>query len=114
MRGKRKDRRAEVQDAGADGIVIKKAVPVKETKTFKPLRMLKRIVGHPDFGYQCMVILLSLTQESFKMDRRIDTMSSTIETLRNIAGVMTSATKSLKTAAEAPRQIRSMVKQGGS
>ena len=112
MRGKRKDRRAEVQEDGADGIVVK-AVPVKPTKTPKPLRMLKRIMGHPDFGYQCMVILLSLTQESFQMDRRIDSMSSTIEKLRSIAGVMTNATQSLKMAAEAPRQIRSMFKPGG-
>lgn len=113
MRGQRRNRRTEGEGAGGSGIKVAQAVPVKTGKTPAPLRMLKRIVGHPDFGYQCMVILLALTQDNFKMDRRIDTMTGTIDTLRNITGVMTNAMQSLKTAAEAPRQIRSLVKPGG-
>ncbi len=110
MRGQRKNTRRSVHitaDAGDDQ--VKLAEPVKKSKTGKPLRMLKRIVGHPDFGYQCMVIMLSLTQGNVPMERRIDTMTSSIETLRNIAGVLTNATQSLKAAAEAPKQIRRLV-----
>lgn len=113
MRGQRKDKhRAEQAPRSVeDGDAVKLAKPVSKNK---PLRMLKRIVSNPDFGYQCMVVLLSLTQNNVSMDRRIDTMTSSIDTLRNITGVLTNATQSLKTAAEAPRQIRRLVKPGGS
>lgn len=112
MHGQRKNKRWVEQEAGdtADDGEIKLAEPVKKGKAGKPLRMLRRIVGHPDFGYQCMVILLSLTQNNVPMDRRIDTMTSSIDTLRNITGILTNATQSLKAAAEAPRQIRRLVK----
>jgi hypothetical protein len=115
MRGQRKNKRGAKQplhDGGEDG--VKLAKPVKKSKTGKPLRMLRQIVSHPDFGYQCMVVLLSLTQNNISMDRRIDTMTSSINTLRNIAGVLTNATQSLKAAAEAPRQIRRLVNPNGS
>ncbi|MDT8900987.1 hypothetical protein [Anaeroselena agilis] len=112
MRGQRKDKRNRTvqppRDVEGDD-AVKLAKPVSKNK---PLRMLKRIVSNPDFGYQCMVVLLGLTQNNVSMDRRIDTMSSSIETLRNITGVLTNATQSLKTAAEAPRQIRRLVKPG--
>lgn len=114
MRGQRKNKnRAEQSPQDVEGgDAIKLAKPV--TKSSLPLRMLKRIVSNPDFGYQCMVVLLALTQNNVSMDRRIDTMTSSIDTLRNITGVLTNATQSLKTAAEAPRQIRRLVKPGGS
>lgn len=113
MRGQRKDkRRAEQSPRDTEGDdVVKLAKPVTKNK---PLRMLKRIVSNPDFSYQCMVVLLALTQNNVSMDRRIDTMTSSIDTLRNITGVLTNATQSLKAAAEAPRQIRQLVKPGGS
>jgi hypothetical protein len=116
MRGQRKNTRRSVNHTGdaAGGDQVKLAEPVKKSKAGMPLRMLKRIVGHPDFGYQCMVILLSLTQNNVPMDRRIDTMTSSIETLRNIAGVLTNATQSLKAAAEAPKQIRRLVNTNNS
>lgn len=111
MHGQRENKRR-VEQAADDG-EVKLAEPVKKSKAGKPLRMFKRIVGHPDFGYQCMVILLSLSQNNVPMDRRIDTMSSSIDTIRNITGILTNATQSLKTAAEAPRQIRRLVKPDG-
>ncbi len=112
MRGQRKDKhRAEQAPRDVEGGVVKLAKPVTKNG---PLRMLKRIASNPDFGYQCMVVLLSLTQNNVSMDRRIDTMTSSIDTLRNITGVLTNATQSLKTAAEAPRQIRRLVKPDGS
>ena len=112
MRSQRKDkRRAEQPSHGGGDGDVKLAKPVTKNS---PLRMFKRIVSNPDFGYQCMVVLLALTQNNVSMDRRIDTMTSSIDTLRNITGVLTSATQSLKTAAEAPRQIRRLVKPGGS
>jgi hypothetical protein len=115
MRGQRKNKhRAEQSTYDGEDDGVKLAEPVKKTKMGKPLRMLRQIVSHPDFGYQCMVVLLSLTQNNVSMDRRIDTMTSSIDTLRNIAGVLTNATQSLKSAAEAPRQIRRLVKPDGS
>lgn len=79
---------------------------------FKPLRTLKRFVQNPDFGYQFLVVLLTLTGDNFKMDRRIDNMSSSIETLRNITGVINNAMGSLKTAADAHRQVRRLIDPG--
>ncbi len=116
MHGQRRNKqwadKATVENA-ADG-EVKLAKPVKKNRGGKTFRMLRQIVGHPDFGYQCMVILMSLTQNNVPMERRIDTMTSSIDTIRNIAGILTNATQSLKTAAEAPRQIRRLVKPDGS
>ncbi len=115
MRGQRKHTRRAVHPTGEEGDdQVKLAEPVKKSKFGKPLRMLKRVVGHPDFGYQCMVILLSLTQNNVPMDRHIDTMTSSIETLRNVSGILTNATQSLKAAAEAPKQIRRLVNPNNS
>jgi hypothetical protein len=114
LRQRKHKRRAE-QTAGDEtgGVKVKLAEPVKETKTGKPLKMLRRIMNHPDFAYQCMVIFLSISQGNGSMERRIDTMNSSIETVRNITGVLNKATQSLKAAAEAPREIRRLVKPDG-
>jgi hypothetical protein len=114
MHGQRKNKQRTGQVADLTAGEAKLAEPVKKGRAGNPLRMLKRIVGHPDFGYQCMVILLSLTQNNIPMERRIDTMTNSIDTIRNITGILNNATQSLKAAAEAPRQIRRLVKPNDS
>jgi len=114
MHGQRKNKQRAGQATEGTVGEIKLAQPVIKGRAGKPFRMLKRIVDHPDFGYQCMVILLSLTQNNVPMERRIDTMTSSIDTIRNITGILNNATQSLKAAAEAPRQIRRLVKPDGS
>jgi len=111
MRGRRKAKRSAEETAGdkAGEIKIKLAKPVKTSPVKRPAKMLKRMITNPNFGYQCMVILLSLAQGNVQMDRHIDAMTSSVETLRNITGVINNAMQSLKTAAEAPKQIRSLI-----
>lgn len=109
MRGKRSRRRAD-RTAGPDE-EVKEAKPVNK-RTSRPLRVLRQVVSSPDFGYQAMVILLSLTQGSFPMERRLNTMSSSVDALRNMTGVIDNAMQSLKTAADAPKQIRQLIKPG--
>lgn len=40
------------------------------------------------------------------MDRRIDSMSSTVDKIRNITDVIENTMQSVKVASEAPKQIR--------
>ncbi len=109
MRGKRSKRRAD-REAGPDE-EVKEAKPVGK-RTNRPLRALRQVISSPDFGYQAVVILLSLAQGNFPMERRLNTMTSSVDALRNITGVIDNAMTSLKTAADAPRQIRQLIKPG--
>lgn len=115
MRGRHKAKRsakpAAAIDSDAQG--VKEAKPVGNIKTPGPIRMLKRIIADPNFGYQCMVILLTLTQDNMRMDRRIERMTSSVDTIRNVAGVVNNAMQSLKVAADAPNQIRKLVRPEG-
>ncbi len=94
---------------------VKVAEPVNPMSSFKPIkRLIRQVVSSPNFGYQFLAILMTLTADDFKMDRRIDTMSSSLDTLRNITNVVNNTMNSLKSAAEAPRQIRRLVNPGDS
>lgn len=89
---------------------VKVAEPVNPMSSFKPLkRLIRQVVSSPNFGPQLLAILMTLTADDFKMDRRIDNMSSSLDTLRNITNVVNNTMNSLKSAAEAPRQIRRLV-----
>jgi hypothetical protein len=56
-----------------------------------------------------MMVMLTMSSGNVRMDRKIDTMSATVETVRNITNLLTNTMQSLKTAAEAPQQIRRML-----
>ncbi len=71
-----------------------------------PAAMLRKIMDNPNLNIQLVVILLTLASENFSMDRRIDSMSSTVDKIRNVTDVITSTMQSVKVASEAPKQIR--------
>jgi len=86
---------------------IKVAKPVKPLN--KATRFIRNIVSNPNFSYQAMVILMTLTSDSIPMDRRIDVMSSNVDKVRNMSEMITGTMQSLKTAAETPKKIRRML-----
>lgn len=93
---------------------VKMARPVNSLASIKPMKLFRQVIGNPDLSYQIMVILLTLTSDNVKMDRRINTMTSSIDSLRSISEVLTTSVRSLQTAAEAPKQIRKLLKPGDS
>ncbi|HMM21180.1 MAG TPA: hypothetical protein PKA10_10605 [Selenomonadales bacterium] len=113
MRVKRRHRR--VADAAGPNKIkneekVKVAEPVNPMSSFKPLkRLIRQVVSSPNFSSQFLAILMTLTADDFNMNRRIDSMSSSLDTLRNITNVVNNTMNSLKSAAEAPRQIRRLV-----
>ncbi len=86
---------------------IKLAKPDKGFQT--PLRLIRNVMNNPNFSFQLMVIILTLTSENIKMDRRIDGMTSTVDRVRSIAEVINSTMNSVKVAAEAPKTIRRLL-----
>jgi len=117
MRARRKSRkRADQPEAGvsSDQEEVKQAKPVSPFSALRPMKLIRQVLNNPDIGYQAMVILIALTSDQVNMDRRINTMSSSIDSLRNITEVLNTSVRSLKTAAEAPRQIRKLINPGGS
>jgi hypothetical protein len=115
MSARRKKRKHE--DTPEDGVIgeqekVKVAKPVSPLAGIRPMKLIRQMLSNPDIGYQAMVVLLALTSDQVKMDRRINTMSSSIDSLRNITEVLNTSVRSLKTAAEAPRQIRKLINPG--
>lgn len=86
------------------------ALPVKSAQKNAnprgPAAMLRKIMENPNLNIQLVVILLTLASENFSMDRRIDSMSSTVDKIRNVTDVINSTMQSVKVATEAPKQIR--------
>lgn len=78
----------------------------KNAKSRGPAAFLRQIATNPNFNIQLMVIILSLASENISMDRRIDSMSSTVDKIRSITDVITNTMQSVKVASEAPKQIR--------
>jgi hypothetical protein len=85
---------------------VKVAEPVG--KAVNP-SLLRKIISNPEFPVQLMMVMLTMSSGHIPMDRKIDTMSSTVETVRNITNLLTNTMQSLKSAAEAPQQIRRML-----
>lgn len=110
MRFRRKNRKAvEKGEAPKEGGKVKVAKPVDTLASFKPMKLVRQVLNNPDLSYQVMVIILALTGDQVKMDRRINTMTSSIESIRGITEVLNTSVRSLKTAAEAPRHIRRLI-----
>ncbi|WP_434133037.1 hypothetical protein KIAC18_000742 [Sporomusa sphaeroides] len=78
----------------------------KKTGSRGPAAMLRKMMQNPNLNVQMVVILLTLASENFSMDRRIDSMSSTVDKIRNITDVIENTMQSVKVASEAPKQIR--------
>lgn len=81
----------------------------KEAKPVKPFKMIRQLMGNPNFNMQLMVILLSLTSDNIQMDRRIDGMTTTVEKVRNITELVNNGVQSMKVVAEVPKSIRRLL-----
>ncbi|HEY3423510.1 MAG TPA: hypothetical protein VGL27_01845 [Negativicutes bacterium] len=82
---------------------------VNPFQSIKPAQLFRQIVSNPNFGFQLMVILLTLTSGNIQMDRRIDGVTSTVDKIRSITEVVNSSMQSLKVASEAPKHIRRLL-----
>ena len=93
-------------EAKASGEEVKVAKPVEQSGI---PNFLRTIVNNPEFPVQLMMVILTMSTGHISMDRKIDTMSTTVETVRNITNLLTNTMQSLKTAAQTPQQIRRML-----
>lgn len=100
---KKPERMSEQNEANEES--IKEAKPVLPEK----MNLFRRIVNNPNFVFQMMVILLTLTSDNVRMDRRIDIMASKIDALRSITDVINSTMQSVRAASEAPKHIRKLL-----
>ena len=85
---------------------------VKKAKPAKLAKPMQQVLANPNLGYQAMVIIMALASDNVNMDRRINTMTSSLDNLRGITDVVNSSIRSLQTASEAPRQIRKLINPG--
>jgi hypothetical protein len=80
-----------------------------KNKGTNPMRFIRQIVKNPDFTYQALMIFMTLTSgDDMRMDQRIETVSTSVEKMRNATEVIGTTMKSLRAAAEAPRHIRKL------
>lgn len=95
---------------------VKQAKPAKPLNPLlaRPMQMVRQVLSNPNIGYQAMMIIMALASDNVNMDRRINTMSSSLDSLRGVTEVVNNSIRSLQTAAEAPRQIRKLIKPGNS
>jgi hypothetical protein len=93
---------------------VKQAKPANPVNPLlaRPMKLVRQVLENPNLGYQAMVIIMALASDNVNMDRRINTMSSSLDSLRGITEVVNNSIRSLQTASEAPRQIRKLINQG--
>ncbi len=88
----------------ADCDTVKEAIPVR------PLRKFQKLFRDPDFGIRIITMFLTMRSDNVYMERRIRTMNSSMEKVQNLTELINNTMQSLKTAAEAPRQIKRLLK----
>lgn len=72
----------------------------------RPADLFRKMMTNPNLNVQLMTIVLTLASGNLPMDRGIDSMSSSVDKIRNITDVINNTMQSVKVAAEAPKQIR--------
>ncbi|SDF23972.1 hypothetical protein [Sporolituus thermophilus] len=82
----------------------------KQAKPVTPVRLLRKVLNNPNSGSQLLVILLTLMSDNVNMDRRISSMTTSIDKIRNVTELMNTTLQSLKTAAEVPNHVRKLLK----
>lgn len=87
----------------------------EQTSTIVPEKsrvrqLVRQVIGNPNFQYQLMMMLLTFAPEQVNMDRRIDSMTNTVSNIRNVSELINNTMQSLRAAAEAPKQIRRLLK----
>ncbi|MDF2873504.1 MAG: hypothetical protein K0R22_187 [Sporomusa sp.] len=100
------EEKAELKDVKEQPETLPAAVPKKQSTARGPAALFRKVIENPSFNVQLMVILLTLASENFSMDRRLDSMTSTVDKIRNVTDVINSTMQSVKVATDAPNQIR--------
>jgi hypothetical protein len=75
------------------------------------LGTIQGIRKNPDFMMQLAIILLTLTNNNGSMNRNISSITTTIDTMRNVTEVLNGTMQSLRAAAEAPTNIRQLLRK---
>ena len=83
---------------------------LKSLYKFRPMQIIKNMTSTPDLGIQIVLILLTLTSENMRMDKRIDNMSVSIDKIRNVNEVINNSIQSLKVITELPKNVRHIMK----
>lgn len=84
--------------------------PAKEAVPVKSMRKIRKLFRDPNFSVQIMTVLLTMTSDNVRMDRRIETMTTTVDKVRNVSELINNTMRSLKTAVETPSQIKRLLK----
>ncbi|WP_177505905.1 hypothetical protein [Anaerosinus sp.] len=71
-------------------------------------RFVKKMIANPNLGFQIMVIILTLTSDDERLERRIDGMNTTVGKIRSITEMLNKTMGSVKIAAETPKKIRQL------
>jgi len=69
------------------------------------------INNNSDFKLQLAIILLILTNNNSSMNRNINSVTTTVDTMRSITEVINGTMQSLRAAAEAPGNIRQLLRK---
>lgn len=70
---------------------------------------IESILNNPNLAIQIMVIILTMSSENMQMERRMESVSTTVDKVKNIADVLSDTMNSVKVAAETPRKIRQLL-----
>ena len=90
--------------------VREEIISVKEAVPVRPARKFQKLFRDPNFGIQLMTVLLTMNPNNVHMERRIDTMSSSMEKVRTLTELINNTMRTLKSAAETPQQIKRLLK----
>ena len=82
----------------------------RKTKTRNVNSLLNRIIANPNLSYQIVVIIITLLSDNVPLDGKIKNMSTSIDKFRNVVDVLNNTVGAIKTASDAPRQIRGIIK----
>ncbi len=84
--------------------------PAKMAVPVKPMGKIRKLLSNPDFNVQLMTVLLTMTSGNIRMDRRIETVTSSVDKVRSLTELINNTMGSIKIAVEAPRQIKRLLK----
>ncbi len=73
-------------------------------KPFFPRDIVNQLIADPNLSVQVITIALTLFSDNVRMERRIDSMATSLDKMRSITQVITNTMNSLKSAAQAPRR----------
>lgn len=82
----------------------------KTTNTKNMNSLLNRIISNPNLSYQIVVIMITLLSDNMPLDGKIQNMATSIDKFRNVVDVLNNTVGAIKTASDAPRQIRGIIK----